>query len=133
MWAGESDAGPLRSEIAHRRQQLGSRLAELNAGVPVGNDISGLLQLLFDKAWESKIRIDKTEPLKERIADGITHIPVVLQFNASYARAGSFITALESMPQAVRIDRIAFDAMNSGGVDAKVMVTCHLPPVTEAP
>jgi Tfp pilus assembly protein PilO len=87
-------------------------------------DLSGLLQMLFDIAWQHEIKIDKTTPQSEVAGNEVVRYPIVLEMNTSYHQLGNFISSLERIPHILRIDRLALTLEKTGNIKAHMRVTC---------
>ncbi|MBD3314610.1 MAG: type 4a pilus biogenesis protein PilO [Chitinivibrionales bacterium] len=116
----------LRTRIEEKRDALELRLDTLTSGLRDARDLSGLLQMIFDKAFEAGLRIDRTEPQEEETGRDFVKYPVVLETSTTYHRLGAFISSLEKMPQVIRVERLSLDSSRGGGVEAKLLVTCFV-------
>ncbi len=116
----------LKSAIREKQQLLEKKHTDLTQGLADPHDLSGLLQMIFDKAWEVDIRFDKTIPQTEVRGTDYIHYPVLLEMRTSYNSLGRFLASLERMPQIVRIDRVAITATPAESVYARLRITCFL-------
>jgi type IV pilus assembly protein PilO len=116
----------LRSRIEAKREALNQRLDTLTAGLRDAHDLSGLLQMIFDKAYEAGMRIDRTEPQREESGKDFVKYPVILETTTTYHRLGAFVSSLEKMPQVVRVERLSLVSSRGGDVHAKLLVTCFV-------
>jgi Tfp pilus assembly protein PilO len=94
-------------------------------GAPAGSDLSGMLQLLIVRARDADIRFVKMQPQQETQREKQVDYPVVLELTTSYHSLGRFISSLEELPQAVKIERLAVTA-GKNGLDVRILVTCFL-------
>lgn len=123
---GSSEYDELKNEIREKQKCLEKKHTELTQGLADPHDLSGLLQMIFDKAWEADIRFDKTIPQQEVRGKDYIHYPVLLEMTTTYYSLGEFISSLERMPQIVNVERIAITAKSSETVHARVLITCFL-------
>jgi Tfp pilus assembly protein PilO len=91
---------------------------------PASADLSGILQLLIQRAKEADIRFVKMEPIEETQRKGQEY-PVVLEMATSYESLGRFVSSLEEMPRQLSVDRLAITAQKNG-LDVRILVTCFL-------
>jgi Tfp pilus assembly protein PilO len=119
------------NEIRGKQTRLQERYQSLTSDFSDPADLSGLLQMVFDKAWKSGIKFDKTQPQPEVRGEDCINYPILFEMNTSYHSLGRFISDLERMPMAVRVDRLALDATRNGTIDVKLMLTCFLRPTQE--
>jgi Tfp pilus assembly protein PilO len=122
----ESGNAIIVKEINAKQVRLQQKLAGLTSDLADPSDLSGLLQMIFDQAWKANIKFDKTQPQPEVRGEDFIHYPILFEMTTSYGSLGTFIAALERMPQIMRIDRLALDANKQGLVEVKLMVTCFL-------
>ncbi len=123
---GSSEYGEFKNEIKEKQKQLEKKHTDLTQGLADPHDLSGLLQMIFDKAYEVDIRFDKTIPQPETQGKDYIHYPVLLEMTTTYVSLGKFISSLERMPQIVRIDRVAISAKNKETISTRVLITCFL-------
>lgn len=123
---GSSEYDEFKNEIKEKQKELEKKHTELTQGLADPHDLSGLLQMIFDKAYEVDIRFDKTIPQQETKGTDYIHYPVLLEMTTNYTSLGKFISSLERMPQIVRIDRVAISAKSKETVSARVLITCFL-------
>lgn len=123
---GTSEYEELKNEIREKQKLLEIKHTELTQGMADPHDLSGLLQMIFDKAWAADIRFDKTMPQKEIHGRDYIHYPVSLEMTTTYNNFGMFISSLEKLPQIVRIDRTQITALPGESIAAKILVTCFL-------
>ncbi len=123
---GSSEYNEFKEEIKEKQTQLEQKHTELTQGLADPHNLAGLLQMIFDKAWEFDIRLDKTVPQQEvQGTDYIQH-PVQLEMTTNYAAFGKFIASLEQIPQIVRVDRTGVVATENQKIHARVLLTCFL-------
>lgn len=123
---GSTQYDELKNEIRQKQKLLEQKHTLITQGLADPRDLSSLLQLIFDKAWESRIKLDKTTPQEEVRTKESLQYPLVLELTNSYTNFGTFISALEKIPQIVRIERVAVTALDAGQIQAKLLVTCSL-------
>ena len=123
---GDDKYNKLKDEIRDKQKALEKKHTELTKGLADPHDLSGLLQMIFDKAWEAEIRFDKTVPEKEVKGKDYIHYPVLLEMTTTYNRLGKFISSLESTPQIVRVNRVAITAKDDENIHCRVLITCFL-------
>lgn len=123
---GDEKYGKLKTEIREKQKELEKKHTELTRGLGDPHDLSGLLQMIFDKAWQAEIRFDKTVPQKEAKGKDYIHYPVLLEMTTTYNQLGKFISSLENIPQIVRVDRVAVMAKDDKNIYARVLITCFL-------
>ncbi len=116
----------LKNIIREKHKDLEKKHTELTHGLGDPNDLSGLLQMIFDKAWESGIRFDKTLPKKEFRGPDYVHYPIMLEMTTTYNSLGKFIASLERMPQIVRVNRVAITSKNNELISVHILITCFL-------
>ncbi len=116
----------LKNAIREKQQMLEKKHTELTQGLADPHDLSGLLQMIFDKAWEVDIRFDKTIPQTEVRGADYIYYPVLLEMRTSYNSLGKFLASLERMPQIVRVDRVAITATTEKNIYARLRITCFL-------
>ncbi|MBN1982590.1 MAG: type 4a pilus biogenesis protein PilO [Chitinivibrionales bacterium] len=124
--SGTSQHDALKKEIWTRQKQLEQKHTALTQGLADPRNLSGMLQLIFDKAWEAKIKMDKTIPQDEVKKKDIVLHPVILEMTTNFGNLGTFVSLLEKIPQAIRIDRVALTAQEGGLMKARILVTCFL-------
>lgn len=115
----------LRTRIEEKQHALEARLDTLTAGLRDAQDLSGLLQMIFDKAFEAGLRIDRTEPQGEEEGKDFIKYPVIIEASTTYHRLGAFVSSLERMPQVIRVERLSL-ASSKNNVDARLLVTCFV-------
>lgn len=123
---GDDKYNKLKDEIRNKQKALEKKHTELTKGLADPHDLSGLLQMIFDKAWEAEIRFDKTVPEKEVKGKDYIHYPVLLEMTTTYNRLGKFISSLENIPQIVRINRVGITAKDDENIHCRVLITCFL-------
>jgi Tfp pilus assembly protein PilO len=123
---GSSEYEEFKNEIKDKQTQLEKKHTELTQGLADPQDLSGLLQMIFDKAWDADIRFDKTVPQKETQGKDYMHYPVLLEMSTTYKSLGKFVSSLERMPQIVRVDRVAMSAKDNETISARMLITCFL-------
>lgn len=116
----------LKNAIREKQQLLEKKHTDLTQGLADPHDLSSLLQMIFDKAWEVDIRFDRTIPQTEVRGTDYIHYPVLLEMRTSYNSLGKFIASLERMPQIVRVDRVAVTATEEENIYARLRITCFL-------
>jgi len=89
------------------------------------SDLSGLLQLLIQRAEDASIRLDKIQPIEDAKRSEKGEFGVVLEMKTSYQALGRFLASVEEMPRLVTVERLALTA-GKNGLDTRVLVTCHL-------
>ena len=104
--------------------RLYSRVAPAQNPSAASADLSGILQLLIQRAKEADIRFVKMEPIEETQRKGQEY-PVVLEMTTSYESLGRFVSSLEEMPRQLSVDRLAITAQKNG-LDVRILVTCFL-------
>lgn len=124
--SGTSTDNKLRKEIMAKERLLKEKHAALIKDIRVPHDLSGLLQILFDKAWEVKIRFDRTMPQPERQERDFIAYPVILETITDYNSLGKFISSLEEIPQLVSVDRMAITVKTNDAVAVRMLITCFL-------
>ena len=121
-----SEYEELKTEIRKNQKRLEEKHIRLTEGLADPRDLSGLLQMIFDKAWEAGIHFDKTIPQQEvRSADYIQY-PVQLEMQTDFHSFGKFISSLERIPQIVSVDRVAITALGQTSIEALLLITCFL-------
>ena len=123
---GDDKYNKLKDEIRDKQKALEKKHTELTKGLADPHDLSGLLQMIFDKAWEAEIRFDKTVPEKEVKGKDYIHYPVLLEMTTTYNRLGKFISSLENIPQIVRVNRVGITAKDDENIHCRVLITCFL-------
>ncbi len=123
---GTSEYEQLKNEIRDKQKLLEEKHTELTQGMADPHDLSGLLQMIFDKAWAADIRFDKTLPQKESRGRDYIYYPVNLEMTTTYNNFGSFIASLERLPQIVRVDRTEIKSLPGETITAKMLITCFL-------
>jgi Tfp pilus assembly protein PilO len=122
----ESGSTIIANEIRDKQRLLQEKMSSLTSDFVDPSDLSGLLQMIFDKAWKANIKFDGTQPQTEIRSDDFTLYPILFEMTTTYNSFGKFISELEKMPQVVRIDRVALDAVAGGKIEAKIMLSCFL-------
>lgn len=123
---GSSEYKELKDDIREKQKELEKKHTEITQGLADPHDLSGLLQMIFDKAWEANIRFEKTLPQNEFRGKDYIHYPVILEMITSYKALGKFISSLERIPQIVHVDRLAINADESNDIQARILITCFL-------
>lgn len=123
---GDEKYDKLKTEIREKQKELEKKHTELTQGLADPHDLSGLLQMIFDKAWKTGIRFDKTVPQKEIKGKDYIHYPVLLEMTTTYNQLGKFISSLENIPQIVQVNRVALIAKDDERILARVLITCFL-------
>ena len=123
---GDEKYDKLKTEIREKQKELEKKHTELTRGLADPHDLSGLLQMIFDKAWQVEIRFDKTVPQKEIKGKDYIHYPVLLEMTTTYNQLGKFISSLENIPQIVRVNRVAVMAKDDEKILSRVLITCFL-------
>ena len=123
---GDDKYNKLKDEIRDKQKALEKKHTELTKGLADPHDLSGLLQMIFDKALEAEIRFDKTVPEQEVKGKDYIHYPVLLEMTTTYNRLGKFISSLENIPQIVRVNRVAITAKDDENIHCRVLITCFL-------
>jgi Tfp pilus assembly protein PilO len=121
----------IKTLLTSRKASLVEKKRDLAFSNMAAPDLSSLLQLLITRAKDADIRFVKMQPEVASKSEQATY-PVVLEMTTSYHSLGRFIASLESVPQAVRIDRLAITAQNSN-LDVRILVTCFLSGPKELP
>ncbi len=122
----ESGHDALLKQIQDKRDALDQKLDALTHGMGDVGDLSGLLQTVFDMAYEAGVKFDRTEPQEESREGALIRYPILFETTTNYASLGTFVSSLERLPQAFRIDRIAMTAQRNGDIEALLLVTCFL-------
>ncbi len=122
----DTEYDELKNAIRGKLKSLEEKHTELTQGLADPQDLSGLLQMIFDKAWDADIRFDKTIPQPEVRGTDYIHYPVLLEMTTSYNSLGKFVTSLERIPQIVRVERVAITVLNDESIYARVLITCFL-------
>lgn len=123
---GDNEYNALKNTLREKQRLLEKKHTDLTQGLADPHDLSGLLQMIFDKAWEADIRFDKTVPQPEVQGTDYIHYPVQLEMTTSYTSLGKFIASLERIPQIVRVERIALTAQSDGLLYVRILITCYL-------
>ncbi len=116
----------LKNKIKEKQKLLEQKHTELTQGLADPHDLAGLLQMIFDKAWQVDIQFDKTVPQDEQRKKDYIHYPVLLEMTTDYISLGKFISSLELMPQIVHIDRVGINAKTNKKIQARMLITCFL-------
>jgi Tfp pilus assembly protein PilO len=90
-------------------------------------DISSYLENLISIAGKSDIHFVRMQPQEEKVEKDYALHPVLLVLTTTYHELGSFIAAIEKLPQLYHLDRLALDATNDGKCDVKLLLTCMVP------
>ena len=123
---GDEKYNKLKNEIRDKQKALEKKHIELTQGLADPHDLSGLLQMIFDKAWGAEIRFDKTVPQQEVKGKDYIHYPVLLEMTTTFNSLGKFISSLENIPQIVRVNRVAISARDDENIHVRVLITCFL-------
>jgi|GEM_PF-1890739 len=124
--SGDSKYNELKKIIRKKHAQLEQKHTSLTQGLADPRDLSGLLQMIFDKAWEAGIRFDKTIPEQEIKDKDYIHYPIVLEMTTTFNRMGQFTSLLEQIPQIVRVERVSLIARDTEAVSARMLITCFV-------
>ena len=124
--SGDTEYDRLKNEIREKQRQLEQKHTVLTRGLADPQDLSGLLQMIFDKAYEADLRLDKAVPEKEERGKDYIRYPVLLEMTTTYARLGKFLASLENIPQVVRVGKVGIIAKNDKEIVAGVVITCFL-------
>jgi Tfp pilus assembly protein PilO len=124
--SGQTDYEELKKEIREKQALLEKKHTNLTEGLADPRDLSGLLQMIVDKAWNADIRFDKIIPQHEVRGEDYIHYPVLLEMQTNFNSLGKFISSLERMPQIVSVDRVAMTAKNGTSIQGLILITCYL-------
>ena len=124
----ESGNQGLQAEIEAKQQRLNDKLASLRSGLADPSDISSLLQVVFNKAWEAGVRIEKAEPQEQSQQKLHVAYPLLIEITGTYNSVGKFVSLVESSPQFLRIERLALTSKPGGVLQARALVACFLAP-----
>ena len=113
----------LRKEIEEKNVRLESVVSALSSGLD-NSSISSILEILIAKASAADIRFVKIQPQTQ--APGSRAYPVVLEMNTMYNSLGRLIASLETLPQLLRVERLAIETLPQGKISARCLVTCIL-------
>lgn len=116
----------LKERMREHHNRLQARVAELTEGMGDPEDLSSLLQMIYDKAWSAGVRITSTKPQSEQRRDDYLHYPVILQFETDFASLGAFVSSVERSPQIMRLERLALDVNRGGTLEVAMKITCFL-------
>jgi Tfp pilus assembly protein PilO len=89
-------------------------------------DLSALLGVLIDRADSAGVRFVRIQPQGESSAGDYVLYPVVLEFATAFDPLAKLIASLESLPQLVRVDRVAVTAAHEGKLNVSILCTCFL-------
>jgi len=117
----------VKAGLVEKGELLASKYRRIAPPQPEGQslDLSGLLQLLIQRAADASIRLDKIQPMEDRPRSEKGEFPVVLDMTTTYQSLGRFLVAIEEIPRLVSVDRLAITAGKSG-LETRVLVTCYL-------
>lgn len=124
--SGQSEYEALKNEIREKQTLLEKKHTNLSEGLADPRDLSGLLQMIVDKAWNADIRFDKILPQQEVSGKDYIHYPVLLEMQTNFNSLGKFISSLERMPQIVSVDRVAITAKDGSSIQGLILITCYL-------
>jgi Tfp pilus assembly protein PilO len=116
----------IKSRITDNQTALEESISSLSAGFIDARDLSGLLNMLIQKAKQSDIQFVKMQPHQESVSADFIRYPVLLDMTTTYHSLGNFIAELERTPHMVRIERIAITSTSVNAIAAKVLLTCYL-------
>ena len=124
--SGQTDYEELKKEIRQKQTLLEKKHTNLTEGLADPRDLSGLLQMIVDKAWNADIRFNKIIPQQEVRGKDYIHYPVELEMQTNFNSLGKFISSLERMPQIVSVDKVAITAINGTSIQGLILITCYL-------
>jgi Tfp pilus assembly protein PilO len=116
----------IKSDILSIQTQLQTKLDSLTAGQGNAKDISGLLEMLMERARAADVRFVKMQPLEEKTENGMLLYPVLLETTTTYNSLGRLIASMESIPHAMRVERLGISAASGKSITTSILVTCYL-------
>lgn len=116
----------LKQQLNLTGEQLSQRKEALSEDLVQADDISGLLQMLIQRAKLADIAFVKMQPLAERRMDDYSEYPVELELITSYLSLGQLVASLESVPQMIRLERMALTVTKGNKLEVRLLVNCRL-------
>lgn len=123
MVEGERGRETLKDLIREKKRTLEAGTAAAAKQYGAAADLPGLLQLIFDRALQTGVGIDRAQP-QESEGNGKGGYSIVLEAQGTYQNLAGFVSALEAMPHLVRIDRMSIDRGHRGVLEMKLLLTC---------
>jgi Tfp pilus assembly protein PilO len=116
----------VKAGLMEKRNLLAEKYRHVAPPQPQGAsaDLSGLLQLLIQRAADNSIRLDKIQPVEDRQRSEKGEYGVVLETTTSYQSLGRFLASIEGIPRLVSVERLAVTA-GRNGLETRILVTCH--------
>jgi len=124
--SNEEGASLIKAEMNKTHDLLKAKYSSMISGLGDPADLSGLLQMLIDKAKKADINFVKMQPQTSTSEGDYLLYPVLLESKTSYHALGQFVASLESIPHMVKIERFAITADSPSKIDIKLLVTCYL-------
>ena len=113
----------LVSSIRDINRQLHEKLDGISFGWSDPEDLSGLLEMLIERARASDIQFVRIQPQAQKPGEGYVAHPVLLEFTCGHRPLGTFLASLESQPHVARINRLAVTARTAREMDVRVLLT----------
>jgi len=126
LLAGTGDYAALRGNLTAVNDSLENRLAMMSEGMSDADDLSGLLEMLIERARKADIRFVRVQPTGQEDGEGYTMYPVLLEFATDYVSLGRFVADLESQPHVARVERLALVAERGRELNVKLLVSVFL-------
>jgi Tfp pilus assembly protein PilO len=116
----------LKQQLNVTSVQLSQRKQALSEDLVEADDLSGLLQMLIQRAKQADIAFVKMQPLAERRMEDYVEYPVELELITSYLSLGQLVASLESVPQMIRLERMALTVTKGTKLEVRLLVNCRL-------
>lgn len=110
---------------------LNATLERMSGGMARASDLSGLLQMLIERARAADIGFVNVRPQAQGKDDAAGAYPVLLEFTTSYHSLGRFVAGIEAQPNLARIERMAVSAQSARALEARLLLTVLLQPGAE--
>jgi Tfp pilus assembly protein PilO len=123
----------LIERLTRANDTLKVSLEKLSGGMARASDLSGLLQMLIERARTAEVGFVNVRPQAPEKGDSVESYPVLLEFTTSYASLGRFVAGIESQPNLARIERMAVSARSAHVLEVRLLVTVFLQPEEAAP
>jgi Tfp pilus assembly protein PilO len=123
---GENGNASIKKRFINDGDSLKAKYHDLIREVGGPKDLSGVLQMIIERANAADIKFVKMQPLADTKTGMPANYPMVLELTASYNSYGRFIAALETQPSTVRVDRIAITAQKNNMLEIRTLITCSI-------
>jgi len=126
LLAQAGSAELLRRRLSSTNDSLRAILASESGGMARASDLSGMLEMIIERARTADIGFVSVKPQPRVRAGALESYPVLLEFDCAYQPLGRFVAGLEAQPHIARIERLALTARSARSIEVKMLLSVFL-------